>query len=991
MASRRGSLSVGLIVTVLLVGQSSQSETIKLLPIADVDVSSHQGETDVSMGKTPKLRLKNIENLVLLNFDFRPLRGKRVKSLWLHMRTDPESAQRDFARLKLPASFVDPLRNIGVSTVSSAWVEGAEAVPFRPDSQGHGATFAEASFGQKPWAWKGSTLADVIFGNGGSVHSHAALVREGDMWWKVAVDPAVIETLVASGSGGGLCVMDESSVSGGLSANTRVFSRESGSWSPYLTVETEEVDAEPPAAPTDLSVAPAAEKAGLDSGAVRVQLRVGQVGNLSYNGVAARVPNVGQVANLPYNDVAAYRLYIDGRAVEPWQVAKPGRFGEQQTFYLTDLPPRLKFRLEIEAADAAGNVSPRVGVEAMASPSLPAPPELPGGPARQVANLSDTEPPVRFGLLRVWAFPELGKVDPMTGEQMDEPDSATYRALAGRPGGPFYRQRNAVWDSTANAIRLVSARGEIVGFQVAVERAGALLKGVRIVLGPLRGAAEELGVEQIRAWRAWYVQSGNRWHAELALPLEKLFDIPTADNGIVGQRNQTVWFDIAVPTRAHAGTYQANLQIEAEGAAPVRIPVTLEVLDVAIPETLNFWGELNCYGPPGPPGSDYFYEAHRLAHYHRCAINSVPYSQGGDVYNGYAPKLAGEGADLRVADWTMFDRNLGPLLDGSAFAKNPRAGVPVQVLYLPMFENWPVAMTNHYAYKGRPGEATIVLHHLLAPPVEKAFDEAYRRGWVNVAREFVRHFEEKGWDRTLAEFYLNNKWQFGGTSWWLLDEPVSRDDFLALQFFGRMWREATREARTARMLFRGDISRPQWQGDLLDGLVQIEYDNGELFQRERTDRVLAERMPAIWCTYGACNRVGESNLQTAAWCLRAYVAGADAVLPWNSLDNGGRSLREANQNGLIVNGRSLGYGPVASFRVFALRRGAQDVEILRLLAERRRWNREQIGLLVTQRVPLSARFKQGFLDEAAAARFANLTSRGFVELKEGALRMLAGE
>jgi len=938
---------------------AARAEEVRLLAIADVGVSSQRGETEASMGKTPRLRLKNIEEMVLLNFDLRPLRSKRIESAWLHMRTDPESAQREMARLRIPPSFVDPLRNIGVSTISSSWVEGSQSASYRPDPEGHGATFSEGSFGRKPWAWKGSALTDVIMGNGGSVHCHAPLVRESDMWWKVPVDCAVIETLLAGG-GSGLCVMDETGAGGGLGANTYVSSRESARWTPYLTVGIAGSDTDPPGAPTDLMVSPAPEKAGLATGAVRIQLRVPE---------GAR----------------AYRLYADGRPVDPWQIARPDRAGQRQTFHLTDLPPRARFRLDIEAADGAGNVSPRLSLEAMASPSLPSPPEL----SPTTFRPRKAEPPVRDGLLRIWAFPEMSKVDPVTGDLMDDPDSATYRAA------------NAVWDGAAGLIRFVAARGEIVGFQIAVERTGASLTGVRVELSPLRGIAETIGADRIRLWRAWYVKPAHQWHAEIALPLEKPFDIPTADNGIVGQRNQTVWIDIAVPPTARPGLYEGTLSVSADGVAPVPLRAALEVLDVVIPEKLNFWAELNDYQPPGEPGSDYFYEAHRLAHYHGCAINTVPYSQHGGVHRGYAPALAGEGAEVRVADWTIFDRNLGPLLEGSAFAKNPRAGVPIQVLYLPFFENWPLPIAKHYAYPGRPGNDTLVMHYLKAPPIEQAFDEAYRRGWIAVVREFVRHFEQKGWSRTIAECYLNNKWDFGGTSWWRLDEPMLRNDFLALRFFGQMWREGRDtgilpvknhgQDAHATLLFRGDISRPQWQFDLLDGIMQIEYVNSEIFQRERTDQILAERMPALWCVYGSCNPVEESNLQTAAWCLRAYVEGCDAVLPSESLDNDGSSLRRANQNGLIVNGKSLGLGPVASFRVFALRRGVQDVEILRLLAEKRGWRREQIGLLASQRLPLSAQFRQAFLDEAAAARFANLSARGFVELKEGALRLIVGQ
>jgi hypothetical protein len=39
-------------------------------------------------------------------------------------------------------------------------------------------------------------------------------------------------------------------------------------------------------------------------------------------------------------------------------------------------------------------------------------------------------------------------------------------------------------------------------------------------------------------------------------------------------------------------------------------------------------------------------------------------------------------------------------------------------------------------------------------------------------------------------------------------------------------------------------------------------------------------------------------------------------------------------------------------------------------------------------VPLTSEYKQRFTDEAAAASFGQLSSQGFVEMKEGVLKML---
>ena len=46
------------------------------------------------------------------------------------------------------------------------------------------------------------------------------------------------------------------------------------------------------------------------------------------------------------------------------------------------------------------------------------------------------------------------------------------------------------------------------------------------------------------------------------------------------------------------------------------------------------------------------------------------------------------------------------------------------------------------------------------------------------------------------------------------------------------------------------------------------------------------------------------------------------------------------------------------------------------------------GLLVNQKVPLTAKYRQAFADQAAAMTFDSLTSQGFAEMKEGVLRLL---
>jgi hypothetical protein len=355
----------------------------------------------------------------------------------------------------------------------------------------------------------------------------------------------------------------------------------------------------------------------------------------------------------------------------------------------------------------------------------------------------------------------------------------------------------------------------------------------------------------------------------------------------------------------------------------------------------------------------------------------------------YVPGLGGTGASVHVSDWSEFDRIFGPLFDGSAFEGNPRGRVPVRAFYLPLHENWPLPLLDYYAFREPPLNAEVIVRHQLeAPPVDEALPETYKAGFQNVTRDFAAHFAEKGWTGTDFQMYLNNKYQYWGATYWTLDEPVCRDDWQAIRFFAQLYRSALDGAQGPRFVFRGDISRPWWQYDQMDGLMDTIYYGGGVFDVPEFARRYNRRIPDPH-VYGACNEVAAPNLESAVWCLKAYVLGMNGVLPWSSIGDAD-SLVEPNQDGLIVPGDRAGYiGPVASLRVFALRRGAQDVELLRMLAEERGYSREQIGALVAQRVPLGARLTQTSADDAAALEFSELSAQDLVALKEGVLLLLS--
>ena len=341
--------------------------------------------------------------------------------------------------------------------------------------------------------------------------------------------------------------------------------------------------------------------------------------------------------------------------------------------------------------------------------------------------------------------------------------------------------------------------------------------------------------------------------------------------------------------------------------------MTLTVWDFTLPDHLSFLPEMNCYDLPADERSYY-----RLAHKHRTVLNRVPYYHRGNVAEGFAPKWDG-----KTLGWEAWDRRFGPLLDGSAFADLPRKGVPIECFYLPMFENWPTPMEGNYngSYWA-----------------DRAFPERYRRGFAEVARQFAEHANARHWDDTFFQCYFNGKVDFKRNGWsrgtcpWLLDEPANFQDYWALRTFGRAFHEGIAKAPgPAKLVFRADISRPEWQRDTLDGLLDYNVVGGAFrrYRRMVLDRKESQGQVAV--EYGSANAVEDSNVQPAAWSLDVWSLGLDGVLPWQTIGNA-ESWTKADALSLFYPPRDGDGGPIPSVRLKAFRRGQQDVEYLTLYA-----------------------------------------------------------
>ena len=302
-----------------------------------------------------------------------------------------------------------------------------------------------------------------------------------------------------------------------------------------------------------------------------------------------------------------------------------------------------------------------------------------------------------------------------------------------------------------------------------------------------------------------------------------------------GQATQSLHVELYVPHDAPAGTHRGTLTLtlgprepapdgEPDGlglhaARPPQLPARDELLRPA--------GERARLLPPGASPPD-------------GAQPAALQPERADRRR--AAPAAGTASGSTGRAW---DRRFGPLLDGSAFADLPRKGVPVECFYLPLHENWPSPMEGNYngSYWA-----------------DQAFPESYRQAFVAASRQIAEHFRARGWNDTLFHGFLNNKNNFKANGWsrgsspWLLDEPASFQDYWALRYFARAFHEGINQARprpTAarppasfpRLVFRADISRPQWRRDALDGLLDYHVVGSAMrqyprlvFDRKRTLR-----------------------------------------------------------------------------------------------------------------------------------------------------------
>jgi len=273
-------------------------------------------------------------------------------------------------------------------------------------------------------------------------------------------------------------------------------------------------------------------------------------------------------------------------------------------------------------------------------------------------------------------------------------------------------------------------------------------------------------------------------------------------------------------------------------------------------------------------------------------------------------------------------------------------------------------------------------HWKVAGTVEEGFSPQMQETWVAVAKDYLAHIRAKGW-KTQFQVYLNDKYYYKqydtkrkawgqGVSFWLLDEPVHADDFLALGFFGRLLRRAQSGQGPAgdrsHVVFRVDVSQPNWGRDLLDRLVDVNVTGGWPEYRRLLEGWKSLFGQRYW-TYGDTPPLAMSALSLSTQALALWAEGVDGYVPWLVLGED-RNWKDFASTSVIYPGGPAGVdGPCASLRLKAYRRAEQDVEYVWAYANKRGWLRDdparrRIAALLGDVLEVKRTF--GFLDSEGA-------------------------
>ena len=936
--------------------------------IADNSVASYPTEVTQNRGGSTPIKIKGRENQLLMKFD---------------LSNVPKDAQITSATLRI--QLANPkfcLRQVGVSTVSTDWIEGTDAANDNHDAVCHAWPGPRTA----TWAGPNTSICDVIFGNGGSIGTYTFAKPERDNWWAIDIDPRIVAAMRADSFG--LVLQDETGIWAPSRGNIMVHSRENDRHGPRISIEWTEPERVSPSPVTDLRI----DTADLEDGQILLAYNAGGDDATTGQALGYEIRYLPGKPGKPAPQITASN-WNQATLLPRHKTPRPPVAGQPVRVWITGLDAGRSYSFGVLAYDDCGNRSLMIATSPARLPGPTPPPHL-----QSVTLPTPTagSPVTVAGKMAVWATDELTKIDPVTGNAMD---GDRYTDTGARNG-------SHTWDGQKHAVKLTAVRGEVVAFNLIVEATAGELTDIRITPTDLKGPRHTaISAGRFDLLRQWYLRAKGLYYPDACPPLTAPLTIPAKDNSVRNQTNQAVYVDLYVPHNIPAGTYNGSIQV-ASSAGTASVGVELDVLDLDMPDELSFIIELNAYGF-ATDDIQRFWDMHRLAHRHRVGYNVLSYGHSASVNVGFLPKVKGEGRKATIDDWSEWDRWMGPLLNGSAFADLPRGPVPIPHFYLPFHENYPARIAPHYAKpeffldqpKGEDGlfsyEAwkDYVAEHDV--DIRNAFDETWHQTGETIARLWRQHLIDQSWTRTEFQIFCNNKHYFRNpgrgatrstsyaraTSLWTLDEPSFGRDFRALAEVYRAFRPHL-IGDPLQIACRSDVSRPQWQGDRLDGVSDLAVVSSALYQRQP---LIQERRVVhgdrFWF-YGGGLGPEQENAALAAVYIKAWTLGTDGGLAYWTSFSSQEGWDKPNRLAIVhLNG---GHGwdmPVATTRLKAQRRAQQDIELMTMLASQPGWTRQRVARAVAAAVNLTSETEARHADDPGQTRFKDIHAKDLARIR----------
>ncbi len=475
-----------------------------------------------------------------------------------------------------------------------------------------------------------------------------------------------------------------------------------------------------------------------------------------------------------------------------------------------------------------------------------------------------------------------------------------------------------------DGIVLHAARNAHACFQLAAAPASGKISGLELLWSPLTGPAGEISAENVRFYTQWFHRLHGKLVPDLLLPFNGplAFAVPLDRERLADQRAGAIWVELWVPPEQPAGDYAGTLTVRSGGQEQV-FCISCRVSACTVPVRNKITADFNNYADSLSDSFDSLRDNperyrdgsylaveqgfYRMSREHKGVYHNLPYRHSGAMPESFAPELEGEGKDIRVKSWEAFDAHFGPYFDGSAFADCRGGTYPVEFAYLPFSLAWPA----NYEKWGKKG---------------------YRTGYRRILGEFVRHFEEKGWDATVFEILLNNKkdyWFFPYT----IDEIWYEHDQDVVDTYYDIIRGTFEDSR-AKFVSRMDSSNHC--GNHLDHRFSdycgmwVAGDAMFSWFPESVE-VMRRKGNILWIYGSVLQALDEPLLSLWVWPVRCMMTGATGFTVWNTTGFGTDPLTCPAASGgqaLFYPGSPFGLEqPLPSIRLKSLRSAMEVVEL----------------------------------------------------------------